>query len=156
IVARHFDAGTLLQHMTGTLYVVATPIGNLEDITLRALRVLKEAHLIAAEDTRITRKLLSRYDIHTPLTSFHQHSRGVKGESLIARLTHGENVALVSDAGMPGISDPGSELISLAISASIPVVPIPGPNAALSALIVSGLPTARFSFYGFPPRTKTD
>src|SRR5258706_13832333 len=142
--------------MPGTLYVVGTPIGNLEDISLRALRVLKEANLIAAEDTRVTRKLLSHFDIHTPLTSFHQHSRGEKAESILARLTLGENVALVSDAGMPGISDPGSELIEMAIRESITVTPIPGPNAALAALVVSGLPTAKFCFQGFPPRTKTD
>src|SRR2546423_4304551 len=142
--------------MSGSLYVVATPIGNLEDISLRALRILKEVQLIAAEDTRVTRKLLSHYDIHTPLTSFHQHSRGEKGESIVAGLAAGDSVALVSDAGMPGISDPGSELINLAISSSIPVVPIPGPNAAVSALVVSGLPTGRFTFFGFPPRTRTD
>src|SRR3989442_1191928 len=118
--------------MSGTLYVVATPIGNLEDISLRALRILKEVHLIAAEDTRVTRKLLSHFSIHTPLTSFHQHSKGNKTESIISRLEAGENVALVSDAGMPGISDPGSELITLAISSHIPVVPIPGANAAIS------------------------
>ncbi len=142
--------------MPGTLYVVGTPIGNLEDISLRAIRVLKEVDLIAAEDTRVTRKLLSHYGIHTPLTSFHQHTRGEKAESIVARLTHGENVALVSDAGMPGISDPGTELIEAAILASVTVTPIPGANAALAALVVSGLPTAKFCFHGFPPRTKTD
>src|SRR5207247_6238048 len=105
--------------MSGTLYVVATPIGNLEDISLRALRVLKEVNLIAAEDTRVTRKLLSHYEIHTPLTSFHQHTRGEKAESIVSRMTRGEDVALVSDAGMPGISDPGADLIELAIRASI-------------------------------------
>ena len=143
-------------HMAGTLYVVGTPIGNLEDISLRALRVLKEADLIAAEDTRVTRKLLSRYDIHTPLTSFHQHSRGAKVEAIVCRLQSGESVALVSDAGTPGISDPGADLIDLAINALVPVVPIPGPNAAIAALVVSGLPSGKFSFLGFPPRTKTD
>src|ERR1051325_7874950 len=142
--------------MSGTLFVVGTPIGNLEDISLRALRVLKEVSLIAAEDTRVTRKLLSHYDIHTPLTSFHQHSRGEKGESIVAKLVAGQSIALVSDAGMPGISDPGSELINLAIASSIPVVPIPGANAAVAALVVSGLPTGRFTFFGFPPRTKSD
>src|SRR5258705_3909893 len=101
--------------MPGILYVVGTPIGNLEDITLRALRVLKEVSLIAAEDTRVTRKLLSHYDIHTPLTSFHQHTRGEKAESIVARLLNGEDVAVGLDSGIPGISDPGSELIEMAI-----------------------------------------
>jgi 16S rRNA (cytidine1402-2'-O)-methyltransferase len=142
--------------MPGVLYVVGTPIGNLEDITLRALRLLKEVDLIAAEDTRVTRKLLSHYNIHTSLTSFHQHTRGEKAESIVARIVGGDNVALVSDAGMPGISDPGAELIDLAINANIRVLPIPGANAAISALVASGLPTNRFAFEGFPPRTKTD
>lgn len=140
----------------GTLYVVATPIGNLEDITLRALRILREADLIAAEDTRVTRKLLSHFDIHTPLTSYHQHTRGEKAETMAAQIVQGKNIALVSDAGLPGISDPGGDLVALAIAAGVAVVPIPGPNAALSALIVSGLPTGRFAFEGFPPRTKTE
>src|SRR5258708_31120248 len=142
--------------MPGTLYVVGTPIGNLEDISLRALRILKEVSLIAAEDTRVTRKLLSHYDIHTPLTSFHQHTRGEKAESIVSRLALGESIALVSAAGMPGISDPGSNLIEMPIRSSITVTPIPGANAALAALVVSGLPTAKFCFHGFPPRTKTD
>lgn len=142
--------------MPGTLYVVSTPIGNLEDITLRALRILREADLIAAEDTRVTRKLLSHYDIHTPLTSYHQHTRGEKEEGLVRRLIEGQSIALVSDAGTPGISDPGADLISAAIAEGIPVTPIPGANAALSALVVSGLSTSRFAFEGFPPRTKTD
>ncbi len=142
--------------MPATLYVIATPIGNLEDITLRALRILKEVDLIAAEDTRITRKLLSHYGIHTPLTSYHQHSRGEKAQDIVGRLQAGQSVALVSDAGLPGVSDPGADLIGLAIEAGIPVVPVPGPNAALSALVVSGLPSGRFAFEGFPPRGKTD
>jgi 16S rRNA (cytidine1402-2'-O)-methyltransferase len=142
--------------MPGTLYVVATPIGNLEDITLRALRILKEVALIAAEDTRVTRKLLSHFDIHTPLTSFHQHTRGIKAEGLVEKLVTGQSIALVSDAGMPAISDPGSELVTLALASGIQVTPIPGPNAALSALVVSGLPTGRFAFDGFPPRTRSD
>src|SRR5437870_5335135 len=137
--------------MSGTLYVVGTPIGNLEDITLRALRVLREANLIAAEDTRVTRKLLSHFDIHTPLTSYHQHTRGEKAESLVARLLGGDDIALVSDAGTPGISDPGSDLITAAIEAGVAVVPIPGPSAAVAALVVSGLFTGRFAFDGFAP-----
>jgi 16S rRNA (cytidine1402-2'-O)-methyltransferase len=142
--------------MPGSLYIVSTPIGNLEDITLRALRVLREADLICAEDTRITRKLLSHYDIHTPLTSYHQHTRGEKVETLAARLSEGQSLALVSDAGTPGISDPGQELIAAAIGLGASVVPVPGPNAALCALVVSGLPAGRFTFVGFPPRPKGD
>lgn len=136
----------------GTLYVVATPIGNLEDITLRALRVLREADIIAAEDTRITRKLLAHFDIHTPLTSYHQHTGERKAEWIVGQVAAGRQVALVSDAGMPGISDPGEELIAACIAAGLPVVPVPGPSAALSALVVSGLPTRRFLFDGFLPR----
>lgn len=142
--------------MPGILYVVATPIGNLEDITLRALRVLKEVDLIAAEDTRITRKLLSHYDIHTPLTSCHRHTREAKITALATRLAAGENIALVSDAGTPAISDPGADLIARAIAQGSPVVAIPGPSAVLAALVSSGLPTGRFTFEGFPPRTKND
>jgi 16S rRNA (cytidine1402-2'-O)-methyltransferase len=142
--------------MPGTLYIVSTPIGNLEDITLRALRVLREADLICAEDTRVTRKLLSHYDIHTPLTSYHEHSRGEKIESLAERLSAGQSLALVSDAGTPGISDPGQALISAAIGLDAAVVPIPGPCAAIAALTASGLPGGRFAFVGFPPRPKGD
>lgn len=142
--------------MAGTLYVVSTPIGNLEDVTLRALRILKECDLIAAEDTRVTRKLLSRYDIHTPLTSYHQHSRGEKSEHLAGRLAAGESIALVSDAGTPGVSDPGADLISMAIDRGVSVVPVPGPNAALAALVASGLSASRFAFDGFPPRGRSD
>jgi len=137
---------------TGSLYIVATPIGNLEDITLRALRVLGEVDLIAAEDTRVTRKLLSRYDIKTPTTPYHQHSAGAKARELIDLLKAGRDVALVSDAGTPGISDPGHELIALAIEAGIPLVFVPGPNAIIMALVVSGLSTTHFAFDGFPPR----
>jgi 16S rRNA (cytidine1402-2'-O)-methyltransferase len=140
----------------GTLYIVATPIGNLEDITLRALRVLKEVDLIAAEDTRVTRKLLSRYEIHTPLIAYHQHSKGRRAADIVERLRIGDNVALVSDAGTPGISDPGHELIRLAISANIPIVPVPGPNAIITALVASGLPTSHFAFDGFPPRKESE
>lgn len=133
----------------GILYLCATPIGNLEDITLRVLRVLKEVALIAAEDTRHTRKLLSHYDIHTPLTSYHSYNREFKGEQIIRRILEGENVALVSDAGMPGISDPGAELVALAVQAGITVVPLPGASAGIAALVVSGLPTHKFAFEGF-------
>ncbi|NTW05998.1 MAG: 16S rRNA (cytidine(1402)-2'-O)-methyltransferase, partial [Peptococcaceae bacterium] len=120
----------------GILYLCATPIGNLEDITLRALRVLKEVNLVAAEDTRRTRKLFSHYDIHTPLTSYHDHNSSGKGQYLISQLLEGKNLALVTDAGLPGISDPGEEITLLALASGIRVVPIPGPSASLSALIV--------------------
>jgi len=136
---------------TGTLYIAATPIGNLEDITLRAIRVLKEADLIAAEDTRHTKHLLDRYQIETQLTSYHDHNKEEKAPVLVARLLDGKNVALVSDAGTPGISDPGYFLINLAIDQKIPVVPIPGATAAIAALSVSGMPTDRFIFEGFLP-----
>ena len=135
----------------GTLYVVGTPIGNLEDVTLRALRVLREAGLIAAEDTRRTRKLLARYDIHTPLTSYFEHNKLTKLDTILAALRE-KDVALVSEAGMPGLSDPGYELIRAAIAAGVPVVPVPGPSAPVTALVVSGLPTDSFTFLGFLPR----
>lgn len=134
---------------TGTLYIVSTPIGNLEDITLRALRILKEADLIAAEDTRHTRKLLSHYDIHTPLTSYFEHNETLKSSVLIRKIQEGHTIALVSDAGTPGISDPGYELITAAINANLPVIPIPGPSAILTALTVSGLAFEHFVFIGF-------
>jgi len=142
--------------VAGKLYIVATPIGNLEDITLRALRVLNEVSLIAAEDTRVTRKLLSRYDIHTPLTAYHQHSEGAKARELADIIERGADVALVSDAGTPGISDPGHELIADAIGRGVEVVPIPGPNAIITALVISGLRTTRFAFDGFPPRKESE
>src|SRR5438067_2501120 len=138
--------------MSGTLYVVATPIGHLEDITLRALRVLREADLIAAEDTRVTRELLAHFDIRTPLTNYQQHSRGRKAEALLRQLAEGRTIALVSDAGMPGIADPGHELIRLAVAHGVPVVPVPGATALIAALAGSGLSTVRFTFEGFPPR----
>lgn len=135
----------------GTLYVVPTPIGNLEDITLRALRVLREVTLIAAEDTRTTRVLLQHYDISTPMTSYHEHNKLVKLDRIFAALAAGD-VALVSDAGMPGISDPGYELISAAIAAGYRVEPLPGPSAVTTALVGSGLPTDSFLYLGFVPR----
>ncbi len=135
----------------GTLYVVGTPIGNLEDITLRALRVLREVSLIAAEDTRTTRKLLSHYDIHTPLTSYHDFSGPGKTRRLVERLAE-IDVALVSDAGMPGLSDPGYPLIRAALDAGVTVTSVPGPSALVSALVLSGLPTHAFHYLGFLPR----
>jgi 16S rRNA (cytidine1402-2'-O)-methyltransferase len=132
------------------LYVVATPIGNLEDITLRAIRTLKEVKLIAAEDTRTTRRLLSAYDIKTPTTSYHEHNKLTKLDYILNRLKS-EDIALVSDAGTPGISDPGYELISEVNRHGIPVVPIPGPSVLVTALAVSGLPTDSFIFLGFLP-----
>ena len=138
--------------MPGTLYVVGTSIGNLEDVTLRALRTLREVDLIAAEDTRVAMKLLSRYEIHTPTVSYHQHSGPKKVALILERLSEGHNVALVSDAGMPGISDPGQELIRTAIERGIPIVPIPGPSAAITVLAVSGLSEGGFTFVGYPPR----
>ncbi|HAK60249.1 MAG TPA: 16S rRNA (cytidine(1402)-2'-O)-methyltransferase [Nitrospiraceae bacterium] len=139
----------------GILYIVATPIGNLEDITLRAIRILKEVDMIAAEDTRHSRKLLDRYEIATPLTSYHDHNKEEKAPVLIDRLLDGKNVALVSDAGTPGISDPGYFLINLAVSKDIVIVPIPGATAAITALSISGLPTDRFVFEGFLPSKQT-
>lgn len=137
------------------LYVVATPIGNLEDITLRALRILREVGLIAAEDTRKTRRLLSYYDIKTPMTSFYEHSRLTKLDYILNFLEN-KDVAIVSEAGMPGISDPGYELITAAIDREIPVVPVPGPSAVITALAVSGLPAERFTYIGFLPRKQSD
>lgn len=133
----------------GSLYIVSTPIGNLEDITLRALRILKEVDLIAAEDTRHTRKLLAAYDIHTPLTSYFNQNEAQKSGYLVHQLLEGKSIALVSDAGTPGISDPGYRVITAAIEADIPVVPIPGPSAVMTALTISGLPIDQFVFIGF-------
>jgi 16S rRNA (cytidine1402-2'-O)-methyltransferase len=139
----------------GTLYVVGTPIGNLEDISLRALRILREVDLIAAEDTRKTRKLLTHFQIETPLTSYHEHSKLTKLDELLSTLQQ-KDVALVSEAGMPGLSDPGHELIEAAIARGIPVVPVPGPSALITALVVSGLPTDSFLYLGFLPRRQKD
>lgn len=133
------------------LYLVATPIGNLEDITLRALRVLKLADRIACEDTRQTQKLLNHFNLSTPTISYHLFNESERANELIAELKEGGRIAIVSDAGTPGIADPGSQLAGLAIAAGIPVFPIPGANAAISALIASGLPSETFTFYGFLP-----
>src|SRR5580765_307816 len=137
--------------MPGTLYVVATPIGNLEDVTLRALRVMREVSLIAAEDTRRTARLLQHYSISTRTTSLHEHNERSKTPSLIARLVAGESIAVVSDAGTPVVSDPGSHLVAAAHAAGIKVEPIPGPSAALAAISGSGIGGDGFLFVGFPP-----
>lgn len=137
--------------MPGTLYLCATPIGNLEDITYRAVRILKEVDLIAAEDTRHTKKLLNHLKITTPLTSYHEHNKATKGPILIEKLKEGLNIALVSDAGTPGISDPGEDLVRLAHENNILVTPVPGASAVISGLIISGLSTRRFIFEGFLP-----
>jgi 16S rRNA (cytidine1402-2'-O)-methyltransferase len=142
--------------MPGTLFVVATPIGNLEDISARALRILREATLIAAEDTRRTAQLLARFSITTPTTSLHEHNEARKSAALVERLQQGDSIALVSDAGTPTISDPGRQLIRSAIDAGIRVESIPGPSAALAALAASGLPTDTFTFLGFPPTRSSD
>jgi 16S rRNA (cytidine1402-2'-O)-methyltransferase len=142
--------------MAGALYIVATPIGNLEDITLRALRILKEVDVIAAEDTRHTQHLLSHYGIQTPLTSYHEHNERAKAPALIERIKNGEDLALVSDAGTPAISDPGYRLVIEAIRAGIRVVPLPGASALAAVLSVSGLPTDRFLFEGFLPAKKQE
>ena len=141
-----------MEKKPGTLYLCATPIGNLEDMTFRAVRVLKEAAVVAAEDTRHTRKLFSHFDIHTALVSYHEHNKATRGPELVARLLAGDDVAVVSDAGLPGVSDPGADLVRLAVADGVPVVPVPGPNAALTALVASGLDTAMFLFVGFLPR----
>jgi len=137
--------------MTGNLYLVATPIGNLEDITYRAVRILREVDLIACEDTRQTRKLLDRYEISKPMVSYHEHNEAARAEELGAKLMAGTNVALVSDAGMPLVSDPGYRLVATAIRNGIPVIPVPGPVALVAALAASGLATDAFYFGGFLP-----
>lgn len=142
--------------MTGRLYVVATPIGNLADITLRAIRVLGDADVIAAEDTRTTRKLLAHHGIRTPLVSYHEHNESVRTPELLKRMEAGDTVALVSEAGTPSISDPGYRLVSEAIAAGIAVEPVPGPSAILAAIVVSGLPSDSFVFEGFLPRRRTE
>jgi 16S rRNA (cytidine1402-2'-O)-methyltransferase len=142
--------------MAGTLYVVATPIGNLEDVTLRALRILRDVSLIAAEDTRRTARLLQHYSISTPTTSLHEHNERRKSPSLVMRLQAGESIALVSDAGTPAISDPGERLVAAARGAGIRVDSIPGPSAVMAALSASGLPSREFTFLGFPPSRAKD
>ena len=139
--------------MLGKLFVVSTPIGNLEDITLRAVSVLKDCDVIACEDTRTTKKLLARYGIETNLTSYHEHNEVEKSQKLLEELKEGRDVALVSDAGTPSVSDPGWRLVNLSIENNIEVVPVPGPSATLSALVVSGLSTDSFLFLGFFPKT---
>lgn len=138
----------------GTLYLVATPIGNLQDITFRAINTLKEVDIIAAEDTRHTIKLLNHFEIKKPLVSYHEHNKIVKGNNLIEQLLSGKNIALVSDAGSPGISDPGEDLVRLAIDKDVVVTMIPGPVAAVTGLVISGLPAGRFVFEGFLPMNK--
>ncbi|GGP11526.1 16S rRNA (cytidine(1402)-2'-O)-methyltransferase [Oceanobacillus neutriphilus] len=138
------------------LYVVPTPIGNLEDMTFRAIRILKECKLIAAEDTRNTKKLLHYFEIHTPLISYHEHNHQEREKQLLDKIRDGESIAVVSDAGMPAISDPGSELVQAAIREGLDVIVLPGANAALVALVGSGLPAQSFTFYGFLPRKKKD
>ena len=143
------------ENKKGKLYIVATPIGNLEDITLRAIRILKEADLIAAEDTRHTLKLLNHLEISKPLISYHRHNEDVKSDVLIERLQEGKNIALVSDAGTPGICDPGEEIIKKCIELEINVVPIPGACAMINSLICSGIDTKEFTFLGFLPLNKS-
>lgn len=137
---------------SGRLYIVGTPIGNLGDMSERALEVLREADLIAAEDTRHTKKLLNHFQLAKPMISYHEHNERKRGAELIEKLMEGKDIALVSDAGLPGVSDPGEEVVKQAVAAGIPVIPIPGPNAALTALVASGLPAQPFLFLGFLPR----
>ncbi len=140
----------------GTLYLCATPIGNLEDMTFRAVRVLKEADLIAAEDTRNSIRLLNHFDIHTPMTSYHEYNRIEKGHHLVSLLLEGKNIALITDAGTPGISDPGEDLVRMCRDAGIQVTSVPGACACVTALTISGLPTRRFCFEAFLPADKKD
>ena len=142
--------------MTGTLYLCATPIGNLEDMTFRCVRILKEVDLIAAEDTRGSIKLLNHFEIKTPMTSYHEYNKIEKGKKLVERMLGGENIALITDAGTPGISDPGEELAVMCHEAGIPVTSVPGAAACVTALTVSGLPTRRFVFEAFLPADKKE
>lgn len=141
-------------NMSGKLYLVATPIGNLEDITFRAIKILKEVDIIAAEDTRRTLKILNHYEITKPLISYHRHNEGTKSDILINKILEGNNIAIVTDAGTPGISDPGEEIVKEAISKNIEVIPIPGACALVNAIIASGLNTKEFAFFGFLPLNK--
>ena len=143
-----------MDEQKGILYLTATPIGNLEDMTPRAVRVLAEADLIAAEDTRHTRQLLNHFDIHVPMVSYHEHNKEKQGPVLLAELAAGKNIALVTDAGFPGISDPGELMAKQAIEAGFQVVPVPGANAALTALVASGLPSTPFFFGAFLPKSR--
>jgi len=145
-----------IHDQTGCLYLVGTPIGNLEDMSVRALRILKEADIIAAEDTRNTKKLCNYFEIETPLISYHEHNIAVGGEKLLTLLQEGKTIALVSDAGLPCISDPGADIVEKAIAQNFSVVPVPGPNAGISALIASGLSPQPFFFYGFLNRGKKE
>lgn len=140
----------------GTLYLCATPIGNLEDMTFRAVRILKEVDVIAAEDTRNSVKLLNHFDIHTPMTSYHEFNKIDKGQYLVKRLLEGENIALITDAGMPGISDPGEELVRMCRDAGVPVTAVPGACACVTALVISGRSTRRFCFEAFLPTDKKE
>ena len=142
--------------MSGTLYLCATPIGNLEDMTFRAIRVLKEADLIAAEDTRNSVKLLNHFEIKTPMTSYHEYNKIEKGHKLVERLQNGETIALITDAGTPGISDPGEELVKMCQESGITVTAVPGAAACITALTISGLPTRRFAFEAFLPTDKKE
>ncbi|MCM3113541.1 16S rRNA (cytidine(1402)-2'-O)-methyltransferase [Lederbergia lenta] len=151
-IQKSFDA----TENKGILYLVPTPIGNLEDMTFRAIRIMKEANIIAAEDTRNTKRLCNYFEIDTPLVSYHEHNKAISGQQLFTRLALGEHVALVSDAGMPCISDPGYELVAMAIDSGYTVVPLPGANAALTALIASGINPQPFFFFGFLSRGKKE
>lgn len=140
--------------MKGILYIIATPIGNLEDITLRAIRTLKEVDLILCEDTRVTRRLLSKYEISTAVKSYHHHTSREKGEQIIAEILEGKNLALVTDAGTPGVSDPGNVLVEMAVEKEIAVIPVPGASAIAAAISVAGIDMQKFVFLGFPPHKK--
>ena len=142
--------------MAGILYLCATPIGNLEDMTFRCIRILKEADLIAAEDTRNSIKLLNHFEIKTPMTSYHEYNKIEKGHKLVEKLLEGQNIALITDAGTPGISDPGEELVKMCQEAGVTVTAIPGPAACITALTISGLPTRRFAFEAFLPTDKKE
>ena len=145
-----------MTNKTGTLYLCATPIGNLEDMTYRVVRTLNEVDVIAAEDTRNSVKLLNHFDIHTPMTSYHEFNKIDKGQYLVKRLLEGENIALITDAGMPGISDPGEELVRMCRDAGVPVTAVPGACACVTALVISGRPTRRFCFEAFLPTDKKE
>ncbi len=142
--------------MSGTLYLCATPIGNLEDMTFRAVRILKEVDLIAAEDTRNSLKLLNHFDIRTPMTSYHEYNKYDKGRKLVEQLLEGKDIALITDAGTPGISDPGEELVQMCYESGVPVTAVPGAAACITGLTISGLPTGRFAFEAFLPSDKKE